>query len=104
MASKLIAVVLGVLAGTAELLHLGGVVNAQTYDAEVEDIWLDPSTIYRGTSATVYARFHNLESEGGFDVRIVIDPPTGDDDSDYVENLAIGSDQKKEHSVAYLFD
>ena len=100
---SLVALVLGVLVGNATFAVLDhSIVSAQTYDAEVEDIWVDPSTVYAGQAANVYARFHNLESEGGFDVRIEVEPPTGESNEQYLENVAIGSDEKKEVAMAFI--
>ena len=65
---SLVAVALSLLIGVAGLALSGNwLVSAQSndFDADAEDIWLDPSTVYAGQSVNIRARFQNLSPSSG---------------------------------------
>ena len=88
-----IAIALGLLVGTGRMTFSGdsfvfGLENKSPvqgdFGAEVQDVWVSPSTVYTGESADIKARFKNLSSSSGpyggkatFDVTISVITPSG---------------------------
>ncbi len=70
------------------------------FNAKTEDIWLSPTSVAKGGTADVYARFHNISRIDGpysgaatFDVRIVVRKPSGQSSSGYVDNWSFTANQ-----------
>ena len=110
---SLVAVALSLLIGVAGLAHSGNwLVSAQSndFDADAEDIWLDPSTVYAGQSVNIRARFQNLSPSSGphggeatFDVTIYVEPPTGTATRFSWDNQVFTLDQERTFNKAYTF-
>ena len=110
---SLVAVALSLLIGAAGLALSGNwLVSAQSndFDADAEDISLDPSTVYAGQSVNISARFQNLSPSTGphggeatFDVTVYVEPPTGTATRFSWDNEVFTLDQERTFSKSYTF-
>ena len=110
---SLVAVALSLLIGVAGLVLSGNwLVSAQSndFDADAEDIWLDPSTVYAGQSVNIRAQFQNLSPSTGphggeatFDVTVYVEPPTGSATRFSWDNQVFTLDQERTFNKAYTF-
>ena len=82
------------------------VIWAGDFDAQTQDIWLDPSIVYEDDTADVKAKFKNLSSSSGpydgeatFDVAIIVYPPSGSGTRYFVNNTAFSYNQEKTYTM-----
>ena len=85
---------------------LGSIIWAGDFDAQAQDIWLDPSIVYEDDTADVKAKFRNLSSSSGpydgeatFDVAIIVYPPSGSGTRYFVNNTAFSYNQEKTYTM-----
>ena len=79
---------------------------AADFDAQAQDIWLDPSIVYEDDTADVKAKFKNLSSSSGpyggeatFDVAIIVSPPSGPGTRHAFNNRAFSYNQEQTYRV-----
>ena len=80
--------------------------SPELFDAQAQDIWLDPSIVYEDDTADVKAKFRNLSSSSGpydgeatFDVAIIVYPPSGSGTRYFVNNTAFSYNQEKTYTM-----
>ena len=82
------------------------IIWAADFDAQAQDIWLDPSIVYEDDAADVKAKFKNLSSSSGpyggeatFDLAIIVFPPSGPGTRHAFNNRAFSYNQEQTYRV-----